>query len=130
MCLEVPGAGEKGFDREHSKEALSQLSLWPQSGAESHVRGHQRRLEIQQASGFELNWDSEGESESGVGVGRSPFIHCSQRLLFWEGGSSLQDAEAGPSGGLGLCGDSVHHSLWLGMLGRPRLVLSWEIGCA
>lgn len=62
VCLEVPGAGEKGFDREHSKEALSQLSLWPQPGAESHVRGHQRRLEIQQASGFELNWDSEAGS--------------------------------------------------------------------
>lgn len=50
-----------------------------------------------------------GESESGMGVGRSPFIHCSQRLLFGEmgGPSSLQDAAAGLSGGgvvSGLCG--------------------------
>lgn len=36
-----------------------------------------------------------------MGVGRSPFIHCSQRLLFWEMGGprSLQAAEAGLSGG-------------------------------
>lgn len=38
-----------------------------------------------------------------MGVGRSPFIHCSQRLLFGEmgGPSSLQDAAAGLSGGGG-----------------------------
>lgn len=43
-----------------------------------------------------------------MGVGRSPFIHCSQRRLFWElgGPSSLQDAEAGLSGAGG-CPGSV-----------------------
>lgn len=53
LCREIPGAGEAGFDK--SQEDHPQLSLWPQPGAESHVRGHHRRLEIQQASGFELN---------------------------------------------------------------------------
>lgn len=55
------------------------------AGAESRVRGHLVRLEIQLVSAFRQNWDSEGESESGMGVGRSPFIHCSPRLLLWEG---------------------------------------------
>lgn len=55
------------------------------AGAESHLRRHLVRLEIQLVSAFRQNWDSEGESESGMGVGRSPFIHCSPRLLLWEG---------------------------------------------
>ena len=133
LCQEVPGTGEKGFGLEHSHEEHPQVFLWPQPGADSHVRELHRRLEIQQASGFEPNWDSEGESESGMGVGRSPFIHCSQRLLFWEGvlppslPPSLLDAEAGLSGGFRLCGSHIYGSPWLGMLSRQRLVLSWGI---
>ena len=65
-----------GGRREHSQEEHPQVSL-AKSGVEPH-RGFHRRLEIWQAYQFELNRDSEGESESRMGVGkRSPFIYCS-----------------------------------------------------
>lgn len=66
-----------GGRREHSQEEHPQVSLVAKSGVEPH-RGFHRRLEIWQAYQFELSRDSEGESESRMGVGkRSPFIYCS-----------------------------------------------------
>lgn len=78
-CLGEAGCVRSFLGREKRTQpgrAPTGLSV-AKSGVEPH-RGFHRRLEIWQAYQFELNRDSEGESESRMGVGkRSPFIYCS-----------------------------------------------------
>lgn len=83
-CLGEAGCVRRFLGREKRTQpgrAPTGLSV-ARPGVEPH-RGLHRRLEIWQAYRFKPNRDSEGESESRMGVGRSsPFIYCSQRLFF------------------------------------------------
>lgn len=103
------------FARRNTARKSTHSSLWPQPGAESHVRGYHG----------EARTGTQGESESGMGVGRSPFIHCFQLLPSWEGGGrgSLQDAEAGLCGGHQGSVGAISLLPWLGILCRGRTPL-------
>lgn len=102
-CLGEAGCVGRFLGREKRTQpgkAPTGLSV-AKPGVEPH-RGLHRRLEIRQAYQFELNRDSEGESESRMGVGRrSPFIYCSQRLFF-EVGAILPASRMLRQGCLGL----------------------------